>query len=96
MNRHLIRGPESVERQIRDTEGERILNKIKDDEYVVALCIDGKLIVHRNGGDRMNRIFLQVPSQVTFVIGGSLGLSEKVIRRARKDKFFGCLLFRIR
>ena len=34
--------PESVERQIRDTEGERILNKIKDDEYVVALCIDGK------------------------------------------------------
>lgn len=49
--------PESVERQIRDTEGERILNKIKDDEYVVALCIDGKHYSTQEWGDRMNRIF---------------------------------------
>ena len=32
----------SVERQIREMEGERILSKIKDDDYVIALCIDGK------------------------------------------------------
>ena len=85
--------PESVERQIRDTEGERILNKIKDDEYVVALCIDGKHYSTQEWGDRMNRIFLQVPSQVTFVIGGSLGLSEKVIRRANEKLSFSALTF---
>ena len=34
--------PASVERQIREMEGERILSKIKDDDYVIALCIDGK------------------------------------------------------
>ena len=32
--------PASVERQIREMEGERILSKIKDDDYVIALCID--------------------------------------------------------
>lgn len=82
-----------MERQIRDTEGERILNKIKDDEYVVALCIDGKHYSTQEWGDRMNRIFLQVPSQVTFVIGGSLGLSEKVIRRANEKLSFSALTF---
>lgn len=74
-------------------EGERILNKIKDDEYVVALCIDGKHYSTQEWGDRMNRIFLQVPSQVTFVIGGSLGLSEKVIRRANEKLSFSALTF---
>ena len=84
--------PESVERQIRDTEGERILNKIKDDEYVVALVLMESIIVHRNGRPD-EQDFLQVPSQVTFVIGGSLGLSEKVIRRANEKLSFSALTF---
>ena len=85
--------PESVERQIRDTEGERILNKIKDDDYVIALCIDGKHYNTQAWSERMNRIFLQVPSQVILVIGGSLGLSEQVIRRANEKLSFSALTF---
>lgn len=93
MNRHPIRVPNLWKDRFETQRGNGILNKIKDDEYVVALCIDGKHYSTQEWGDRMNRIFLQVPSQVTFVIGGSLGLSEKVIRRANEKLSFSALTF---
>ena len=91
MNRHLIRVPNLWKDRFETQRGNGY--KIKDDEYVVALCIDGKHYSTQEWGDRMNRIFLQVPSQVTFVIGGSLGLSEKVIRRANEKLSFSALTF---
>ena len=54
--------PASVERQIREMEGERILSKIKDDDYVIALCIDGKHYSTSAWKKRMERVFSTVSS----------------------------------
>ena len=85
--------PASVERQIREMEGERILSKIKDDDYVIALCIDGKHYSTSAWKKRMERVFSTVSSDVVFVIGGSLGLADKVVRRANEKLSFSALTF---
>lgn len=85
--------PVSVERQIRETEGERILSKIKDEDYVVALCIDGKHYSTPEWKKRMEQVFSNAPSDVVFVIGGSLGLADKVVGRANEKLSFSALTF---
>ena len=79
--------------QIREMEGERILSKIKDDDYVIALCIDGKHYSTSAWKKRMERVFSTVSSDVVFVIGGSLGLADKVVRRANEKLSFSALTF---
>ena len=85
--------PASVERQIRETEGERILNKIKDEDYVIALCIDGKHYSTLEWKKRMERVLSNASSNIVFVIGGSLGLADQVIRRANEKLSFSALTF---
>lgn len=74
-------------------EGERILSKIKDEDYVIALCIDGKHYSTSEWKKRMERVFSTVSSDVVFVIGGSLGLADKVVRRANEKLSFSALTF---
>ena len=84
--------PASVERQIREMEGERILSKIKDDDYVIALCIDGKHYSTSAWKKRMERVFSTVSSDVVFVIGGSscrkyfLNTFSKNLTQSKKKK----------
>ena len=81
------------EERIRDKEGERILRKIRDDAFVIALCIDGdhhgteewKRIIRGQAGRRGGRLDL--------IIGGSLGLSQAVVRKADKKLSFSGLTF---
>ena len=70
--------PASVERQIREMEGERI---------------DGKHYSTSAWKKRMERVFSTVSSDVVFVIGGSLGLADKVVRRANEKLSFSALTF---
>lgn len=69
-------------------EGERILAKIKDREYVYALAIKGK---ERSSEEFAKEIKLATygHSDITFVIGGSLGLSPAVLKRANTQISFG-------
>lgn len=85
--------PASVERQIRETEGERILSKIKDEDYVIALCIDGKHYRTPEWRKRMQQISSNASADIVFVIGGSLGLADKVVRRANEKLSFSALTF---
>ena len=64
------------------------LSKNKDDDYVIALCIDGKHYSTSAWKKRMERVFSTVSSDVVFVIGGSLGLADKVVRRANEKLSF--------
>ena len=85
--------PASVEVQIRDTEGARILSKIKDGDYVIALCIDGKHYSTPEWKKRMEKVCADVSSDLVFVIGGSLGLADKVVKRANEKLSFSALTF---
>ena len=86
--------PASVERQIREMEGERILSKIKDDDYVIALLyLTESTTVRQRGKNGWREYFSTVSSDVVFVIGGSLGLADKVVRRANEKLSFSALTF---
>ncbi|MCI5957377.1 MAG: 23S rRNA (pseudouridine(1915)-N(3))-methyltransferase RlmH [Clostridiales bacterium] len=63
-------------------EGERILQKIGAQDYVLALCIEGKQYASPELAERLEGLFTQGKSRVDFVIGGSLGLDKAVLGRA--------------
>ena len=70
------------ERQIVDREGERLLSRIQPGEFVVCLSITGKRMDSVAFAAFLQNAFEQRASIVTFVIGGSLGLSRAVLTRA--------------
>ena len=72
----------ALERQIKEKEGERIRKAIKEDSFVVALAIEGKKKTSEQFATFLEERGLVGDSHVTFVIGGSLGLDEDVVKRA--------------
>ena len=63
---------------IKNTEGDKILAKIGRDEYVISLCVEGKHLASEELADKISNITLGGKNVITFVIGGSLGLADKV------------------
>lgn len=84
---------EALERQIKDKEGERLLKVLKDDSYVVALAIDGKKYDSVGLAKQLEMLAVEGKSHLQFVIGGSLGLSEQVLKRADLKLSFSDLTF---
>lgn len=79
---------EKLEEQILQKEGDMILSKIKNNSYVIAMCVEGKLISSEELADEIRNISMST-SNITFIIGGSLGLCETVKKRADKRISFG-------
>ncbi len=78
---------DKVVSQILKKEGDKILSKIKDG-FVVALCVEGKQLKSEEIADLISKISLSA-SRITFIIGGSLGLSDDVKQRADLKLSFG-------
>ena len=62
-------------------EGEQILKKVGKSDFVVAMCIEGKQLSSEQLAEKLRLIQMQ-SSTIDFIIGGSLGLSEEIKRRA--------------
>lgn len=73
---------EGTERQIKEKEGERILANIKEGAYVIALAIEGVMLNSVELSEKIRSLGVGGTSQIVFVIGGSLGLSDAVMSRA--------------
>ncbi len=78
---------------IKDREGERILKSIRDDGYVIVLAIDGKNLDSVELSEKIDKLGLSGKSNVYFVIGGSLGLSDAVMKRADYKLSFSRMTF---
>lgn len=76
------RASASEEEQIKGKEGDRILAHIRDGAYVVALAIEGQMMDSVQLAGKIDQLGIGGQSQIVFIIGGSLGLSEEVLRRA--------------
>ena len=81
------------ELQIRIKEGERILQKLSGSSFVVALAIDGRMLDSVELSRQMERWNVNGISHITFVIGGSLGLSPQVLERADMKLSFSKMTF---
>ncbi|MCL1854851.1 MAG: 23S rRNA (pseudouridine(1915)-N(3))-methyltransferase RlmH [Clostridia bacterium] len=74
-------------------EGDRILSYIAQGVYVIALCAEGAQWTSPEFADKLQGLFTRGKSDVTFVIGGSLGLHEDVLNRADERLSMGRLTF---
>lgn len=84
---------EVMEQQIKEKEGERILAHLKDSAYVVALAINGKQLSSEELAEFVEDLGVKGESHIQFVIGGSLGLSESVLKRADYKLSFSKMTF---
>lgn len=78
---------------IKNKEGFSILSKIKDGAYIIALDIQGRSISSEDLADNLERLGIMGKSQLYFVIGGSLGLSDEVLSRADMKLSFSKMTF---
>ncbi|MBQ7372278.1 MAG: 23S rRNA (pseudouridine(1915)-N(3))-methyltransferase RlmH [Blautia sp.] len=84
---------DAVNRQIRETEGGRLLKQIRDQDYVIALAIEGKMPDSVELSKKIEQLGIQGESTVVFVIGGSLGLSDAVLKRSDESLSFSRMTF---
>lgn len=74
---------------VKKKEGERILSKIGPDTYVIALAINGKMKTSEQMAADLESLMTYGKSKIAFVIGGSLGLHDDVLKRADEQQSFG-------
>jgi len=79
--------------QVKAKEGDRILSKIHPDAHVIALAIEGKMKTSEELAERIDNLATYGKSKIVFVIGGSLGLSEEVMKRADESLSFSKMTF---
>ena len=84
---------EGMGRQIKEREGKRILSHIKDGAYVMALAIEGEMLSSEELAAKIQKLGVDGISQIVFVIGGSLGLSDEVMKRADHALSFSRMTF---
>lgn len=84
---------ETVEEQIRDKEGERILKYVRDDMYLITLEIGGKMLSSEELAEKINTLGIQGKSSIAFVIGGSIGLGKEVLKRSDYGLSFSRMTF---
>ena len=82
-----------VEEQIKEKEGKRILEKIKEDAFVCTLEIAGKRLTSEGLANWMERLTVSGTSHIVFIIGGSLGLHSSVLKRSNMGLSFSDMTF---
>ena len=74
-------------------EGDRILSKIPDSAYVIALCVEGHRLSSVGLAEKLQDVMKSGKSDITFVIGGSLGLDARIKQRADFSLSFSDMTF---
>ena len=81
------------EEAVKLAEGRDILKKIRENDYVITLEIKGKGFSSEHLAEHLEHLAIDGRSTVDFVIGGSLGLSQEVSRRADLKLSFSAMTF---
>ena len=83
----------AIEEQIKQKEGEAILQKVKPGDRVIAMTIPGKQYSSPELAEHLETLRLQGISRTVFVIGGSLGLGKNVLDRADEEMSMSRMTF---
>lgn len=68
-----------LEQEIKSKECTNIINHIKKDSYIIALDLSGKEYTSEEFSKKLQNISME-NSHITFIIGGSLGLTEDLLK----------------
>lgn len=78
---------------IKKKEGDRILKVLRKDSYCIALAIEGNSLSSVELSERLEKLYVSGNSHISYVIGGSLGLSDEVLKRADYQISFSKMTF---
>lgn len=78
---------------VKQREGERILAKIPQNSFVIGLLIEGKQLSSEDLAEKIDSLMVDGVSDISFIIGGSLGLSDEVISRSNFKLSFSKMTF---
>lgn len=81
------------EEKIIQIEGEKIEKYLKPDDHIIALCIEGKQISKDELKKSITRMQEQNSGRIVFLIGGSLGLWDRLVRKAELKLSFSKMTF---
>ena len=83
----------SIENNIKQIEGNQIISHIKKDSFIICLDLNGKQLSSIEFSKKIEDISINYNSNITFIIGGSLGLSNDVLSRANYTISFSKMTF---
>ena len=72
------------EQQVKEREGKRLLSLLNPRDHVIALTVTGKAYTSEGLAERIKELRDQ-GQNVSFLIGGSLGLSKEAVDRADEE-----------
>ena len=84
---------DTINQSVKEKEGTKILSYINNTDYVVALYIDGKMMISDRLNDLLKETTLRGKKDIVFIIGGSLGLSKDIYKRADELLSFSPMTF---
>ena len=84
---------ESIMEKIKEKEGDKLIEHIDPRDFVVALCIEGKSTELQGIKKLIERAKDNQNKSIIFVIGGSLGLDDRVVKRANYKLSFSNMTF---
>ena len=82
----------TIENDIKSKECNNIISHMKKDSYIICLDLTGKELSSEQFSKNIEDISMK-SSQVTFIIGGSLGLTEKILNLANQKICFSKMTF---
>lgn len=81
-----------IENEIKTKECNNIINHLKKDSYIISLDLTGKEFSSEQFSKNIENISMQ-SSQITFIIGGSLGLTQKLLNISNQKICFSKMTF---
>lgn len=84
---------DSIISEIKYKESQKIIQKIKKDSYVIALDLSGKELSSVELSKEIENIALNYNSQITFIIGGTLGLTDQILKLSNDKLCFSKMTF---
>lgn len=78
---------------VKAKEGRKILDKVKQDDYMILLDVSGKEMDSVAFSKHIEKCMIDGKSTIVFVIGGSLGHGEEILSRAQLRLSFSPMTF---
>lgn len=83
---------DTLSNTIKNKECTNLLNHIKKDSYIICLDLKGKMLTSEDFSHTLNTLSME-NSEITFIIGGSLGLTESLLSKANLKLCFSQMTF---
>ena len=84
---------ENLAKTIKDEEASKMLNKIKKDTYLICLDLNGKEYTSIEFSEKISKLTAYGESNITFVIGGTLGIGDEILNLAKEKICFSKMTF---